>query len=124
VGPVGEAATPATAQWRLIGRYRNNGLFRPIGRRRDQTGERQEFLRVLRLSVDSHLVMHVRAGAAAGRPDEPDFGLRCGVLTGEGLRGHYWHSGTDVDRWSIVGASDYQVSDYLVGLPAGHLCLI
>ena len=49
-------------------------------RRRHETGEAEEFLGVLRFAVDQHLVMHMRAGGAAGAAEEADLAVRRDAL--------------------------------------------
>src|SRR5579884_1116171 len=51
-----------------------------LRRNRDDVAEMEKLLGVLRLAVDQHLVMHVRAGGAAGAAEIADLGMRPDML--------------------------------------------
>jgi hypothetical protein len=74
-------------------------------------GEVEEFLRVLRLAIDQHLVMHMRAGAAAGAAEEPDPLVRRHLLPDRdggpmemGIEGFDAVAVVDLHRLAVIAA--------------------
>src|SRR5207302_4984687 len=73
--------------------------------------EPEEFFRVLRLAIDQHLVMHMRAGRAAGAAEEADLAMardalpdRHGLAVQMGVAGRDAVAVVDLDDLAVVVA--------------------
>src|SRR5438045_7776607 len=75
----------------------------------DDSGEPEEFLRVLRFAVDQHLIMDMRAGSAAGAAEKADLAMpgdtlpdRHGLTVQMGVAGRDAVAVIDLDDLAVI----------------------